>query len=169
MWKLHANIARSLYRKFVLRMAASWTDARSGMHRAPSHPSVNDVVVELASPLPIALFLRWSVSGTVVRQTNELLQHSHTSSTGLSSGQGIFQDLEQPLGVPSLLLSFSLSPSLPFPFIPHFPLKPGGVVRKLGVLTPPWGVCGKLPGSEGNIGGYNSREKIRWICTHCAS
>ena len=53
--------------------------------------------------------------------------------------EGIFQDLEhggcQPtLGgpFPSLLLSFSLSPSLPFPSLPHFPLKPGGVVRKLG-------------------------------------
>ena len=51
----------------------------------------------------------------------------------LSPFQGIFQDLEhggvnQLLGVPSLPFS---SPSLPFPSLPPFPLKPGGVVRKL--------------------------------------
>ena len=37
----------------------------------------------------------------------------------------------------SLLLSPSLFHSLPFPSLPPFPLKLGGVVRKLGVLTPP--------------------------------
>ena len=38
----------------------------------------------------------------------------------------------------SLLLSFSLSHSLPFPSLPHFPLKLGGVVRKLGGgINPP--------------------------------
>ena len=61
--------------------------------------------------------------------------------------QGIFQDLEhggcQPtLGgpFPSLLLSPFLSPSLSFPSLPPLPLKPGGVVRKLGGINPPEGV-----------------------------
>ena len=55
--------------------------------------------------------------------------------------------VNQPLGVPSLLFSFSLSPFLPFPSLPHFPLKPGGGVlcESWGVLTPLRGVCGKLP------------------------
>ena len=63
------------------------------------------------------------------------------------SSQGIFQDLEhggcQPtIGgpFPSLFLSFSLSPSLRFPSLPHFPLKPGGgglCESWGGVLTPP--------------------------------
>ena len=49
--------------------------------------------------------------------------------------------VNQPLGVPSLLLSPSLSPSLPFFSFPPFPLKPGGVVRKLGGgINPPQGV-----------------------------
>jgi len=67
-------------------------------------------------------------------------------------GQGIFQDLEhggcQPtLGspFPSLLLSFSLSPSLPFPSLPHFPLKPGGCCAKVGgVWETPWVGVGVL-------------------------
>ena len=38
----------------------------------------------------------------------------------------------------SLLLSFPISPSLPFPSLLHFPLKPGGCCAKVGgVLTPP--------------------------------
>jgi len=70
------------------------------------------------------------------------LRFEHYDSTSIGFTQGIFQDLEhggvnQPLGVPSLLLSPFLSPSLPFL---SFPLKPGGVVRKLGGINPPQGV-----------------------------
>ena len=52
--------------------------------------------------------------------------------------------VNQPLGVPSLLLS--LPPSLPFPSLPLFPLKPGGMLcESWGGINSPLG-CGKLHG-----------------------
>jgi len=50
------------------------------------------------------------------------------------------EGVNQPLGVPSLLLSPSLSPPS-FPLSPSFPPEAGkGVARKFGVLTPLRGV-----------------------------
>jgi len=60
-------------------------------------------------------------------------QHVHNNRS-----QGIFQDLEHGVSTnPWGSLPFpsplpSLSPSLPFPSLPPFALKPGDVVRKLG-------------------------------------
>jgi len=47
--------------------------------------------------------------------------------------------VNQPLGVPSLLLSPSLSPP-PLPLSPSFPPEAGGVMRKLGEVLTPLGV-----------------------------
>ena len=65
-------------------------------------------------------------------------QHVHNNRS-----QGIFQDLEHGVSTnPWGSLPFpsplpSLSPSLPFPSLPPFALKPGDVVRKLGGINPP--------------------------------
>jgi len=47
--------------------------------------------------------------------------------------------------LPFLIPSPLPFPSLPLPSLPSLPPFPPGVVRKLGVLTPPKG-CGKLSG-----------------------
>jgi len=66
-----------------------------------------------------------------------------TACVGYFSGFGTW-GCQSTLGgsFPSFLLSPSLSPSLPFPSLPPFPLKLWGVVRKLGGTNPPEGCVG---------------------------
>jgi len=59
---------------------------------------------------------------------------------------GVSTNLWGSLRFPSPLLSHFPLP--PLPLSPSFPPEAGGVLcESWGVLTPPWGGCGKLPGS----------------------
>ena len=70
-----------------------------------------------------------------------------TNSLAASFRQGIFQHLEhggvnQPLGVPSLLLFPSLSPSSPSPLSPISPWSRGCCAKVEGITPPPEGCVG---------------------------